>query len=78
MSVWQRLAASQDLWKGMARRLGITLPDRTLREARGIAMRCAACKSRMDCARLQSESEALADAPGYCPNRDFFKTLQRQ
>lgn len=45
------------------------------RELRGAVSRCLLCADARKCAALMETSNQLAQAPGYCRNREFLQGL---
>jgi hypothetical protein len=83
MSLWSRIAISDDMSKRMADKLGLRVPEdfgtdieaqaKTLRD---VTLRCAVCSEQKTCAKLLNLSGGLEDAPRYCRNHDLFQALK--
>lgn len=80
MSIWARIAYSQDLSQGMAKRLGADLslgdPETAGPRARDLALRCAFCEEQAACAKLQARNERLESPPEYCRNKGLLQALR--
>lgn len=83
MGYLEKLDRSARLAQGMAERVGADLTehldleaDTAAYELRRIVLRCASCSDQDGCAKLQSETDTLAEAPGYCMNRDLMRRRQ--
>ncbi|MEO1179217.1 MAG: DUF6455 family protein, partial [Pseudomonadota bacterium] len=85
MGLTSKLAASSDLAKGMADRLGIDLSRITSETCdfgtlafRGVALHCATCPDQASCTALQRAHPTLERPPAYCRNYALFDRLARR
>ena len=85
MSIFSKLAVSQDLSKRMAKALEVDLSERFDPASqigalglRGVTLRCAACPDQVGCAKLLNATDRLENPPDFCRNKGLLSQLQRE
>ncbi|MDF1855259.1 DUF6455 family protein [Pseudooceanicola sp.] len=82
MSFSDKLDRANDLFNGMADRLGVDMASRVSNDPESIyayrnaVIRCSGCENPEACQGWQVEHPTAREAPSYCRNRDALRAMK--